>query len=81
MMVYVRVVVNTLLFVNLLSTPNAILEGYGINQTIEKSLERRRTMKVLVAIILIFLVIAIIEVGYVLLLRSLIYKNIIPFLL
>jgi len=54
------------LFVNLLSTPNAILEGYEINQTIEKTLERRMTMKVLVAIILIFLVIAIIEVGYVL---------------
>jgi hypothetical protein len=72
MLVYGQVVVNTLLFVILLSTRNAILEGYGIFQTIEKTLKRRMTMKALVAIILIFFAAALIEVGYVLLLRSVI---------
>jgi hypothetical protein len=72
MLVYGQVVVNTLLFVILLITRNAILEGYGIFQTIEKTLKRRMTMKALVAIILIFFAAALIEVGYVLLLRSVI---------
>jgi hypothetical protein len=72
MLVYGQVVVNTLLFVILLSTPNAILEGYGIYQTIEKTLKRKMTMKALAAIILIFFAAAVIEVGYLLLLRSVI---------
>ena len=72
MLFYGHVVVNTLLFVILLSTPNAILEGYGIFQTIKKTLKRRMTMKALAAIYLIFFVAALVEVGYVLLLRAVI---------
>jgi hypothetical protein len=72
MLVYGQVVVNTLLFVILLSTPNAILEGFGIFKTIEKTMKRKMTMKALVAIYLIFFVAALVEVGYVLLLRKVI---------
>jgi hypothetical protein len=72
MLVYGQVVVNTLLFVILLSTPNAILEGFGIFKTIEKTLKRKMTMKALVAIYPIFFVAALVEVGYVLLLRAVI---------
>ena len=70
MLVYGQVVVNTLFFVILLSTPNAIIEGYGIYQTIEKTLKRKITTKALIAIYLIFFAAAVIEVGYVLLLRA-----------
>jgi hypothetical protein len=72
MLVYGQVVVNTLPFVILLSTPNAILEGFGIFKTIEKTMKRKMTMKALVAIYLIFFVAALVEVGYVLLLRAVI---------
>jgi len=72
---YVGLVLNffpqrTLVFVILLSTPNAVIEGYGIFKTIEKTLERRMTLKALAAIYLIFFVAAVIEVGYVYLLRA-----------
>ena len=72
MLVYGHVVVNMLFFVILLSTPNAILEGYGIFQTIEKTLKRRMTLKALVAIYLVFFVAALVEVGYMLLLRTIV---------
>ena len=72
MLVYGQVVVNTLLFVILLSTPNAIIEGYGIFKTIEKTLKRNMTTKALVAIYLIFFVAALVEIGYMLLLRAVI---------
>ncbi len=72
MLVYGQVVVNTLLFVILLSTPNAIIEGYGIFKTIEKTLKRSMTTKALVAIYLIFFVAALVEIGYMLLLRAVI---------
>ena len=72
MLVYGQVVVNTLPFVILLSTPHAILEGFGIFKTIEKTMKRKMTMKALVAIYLIFFVAALVEVGYVLLLRAVI---------
>lgn len=58
-----QVFVNTLILVILLSTPNAILEGYGIFQTIEKTLKRKITLKDLAIIYLIFFIAAIIEVG------------------
>jgi len=70
MLVYGQVVVNTLAFVILLSTPNAIIEGYGIFQTIEKTLKRKMTLKALVGIYLIFFIAAVIEVGYVHLLMA-----------
>ena len=65
MLVYGQVFVNTLVLVILLSTPNAIIEGYGIFQTIEKTLKRKMTLKDLAVIYSIFFVAAVIEVGYV----------------
>ena len=70
MLVYGQVCVDTLVLVILLSTPNAILEGYGIFQTIEKTLKRKMTMKALVGIYTIFFVAALIELVYVHLLRA-----------
>jgi len=72
MLVYGQVFVDTLALVILLSTPNAIIEGYGIFQTIEKTLKRKMTMKALVGIYTIFFVAALIEVGYVHLLRAIV---------
>ena len=72
MLVYGQVFVDTLALVILLSTPNAIIEGYGIFQTIEKTLKRKMTMKALAAIYMIFFVAALIEVGYVHLLRAIV---------
>jgi hypothetical protein len=71
MLVYGQVVVDTLLFVVLLSTPNAIIEGYGIFKTIEKTLKQKMTTKSLVWIYLIFFVAALIEVGFVYMLSTL----------
>jgi hypothetical protein len=56
----------------LLSTPVAVIEGYGIYQTIKKTLQRKMTTKSLVLIYLIFFVAAIIEVGFVYLLRAIV---------
>ncbi|PVX24818.1 MAG: hypothetical protein CW691_06340 [Candidatus Bathyarchaeum sp.] len=70
MLVYGQVFLSTLVFVVLLSTPNAIIEGYGIFQTIEKTLKNKMTIKALVSIYLLFFVAAVIEVGYVYLLRG-----------
>ena len=72
MLVYGQVFVDTLALVILLSTPNAIIEGYGIFQTIEKTLKRKMTMKALAGIYTIFFVAALIEVGYVHLLRTIV---------
>jgi len=72
MLVYGQVFVNTLALVILLSTPNAIIEGYGIFQTIEKTLKRKMTLKALAAIYMLFFVAALIEVGYVYLLRAIV---------
>jgi hypothetical protein len=72
MLVYGQVCVDTLALVILLSTPNAILEGYGIFKTIEKTLKRKVTMKALAGIYTIFFVAALIEVGYIHLLRAII---------
>jgi hypothetical protein len=72
MLVYGQVFVDTLALVILLSTPNAIIEGYGIFQTIEKTLKRKMTIKALVGIYTLFFVAALIEVGYVHLLRTIV---------
>ena len=69
-LVYGQVFVQTLLLVILLSTPNAILEGYGIFQTIERTLKRKMSLKALAAIYTIFFIAAVIEVGYVQLLMA-----------
>jgi len=71
-LVYGKVFVETLLLVILLSSPNAIIEGYGIFQTIERTLKRNMTTKSLAGIYLLFFVAALIEVGYVYLLRAMV---------
>ncbi|MDG6221754.1 MAG: hypothetical protein QCH99_00645 [Candidatus Bathyarchaeota archaeon] len=71
-LVYGQVFLNTLIFAIILSTPNAILEGYGLFQTIKRTLNRKVTTKALAAIYLLFFVAAVIEVGYVYLLRAVI---------
>jgi hypothetical protein len=65
MLVYGQVFVETLPLVVLLSVPNGIIEGYGIFQTIEKTLKRTMTMKDLAIIYALFFVAAVIEVGYI----------------
>lgn len=54
----------------LISTPIAILEGYGIYLTISKTLGRAMSTRDLVFIYSIFLVSAVIEVGFINLLAS-----------
>jgi len=65
MLVYGQIFVENLPLVILLSAPNGIIEGYGIFQTIEKTLKRTMTMKDLAIIYALFFVAAIIEVGYI----------------
>jgi cytochrome bd-type quinol oxidase subunit 2 len=69
-LVYAKVLIETLALFILLSTPNAIIEGYGIFQTIERALKRNMTTKALAEIYLLFLIAALLEVGYVYLLRA-----------
>ena len=49
----------------LVSAPIGIVEGYGIYLTIKKTLSREMTMKSLVYIYVIFLIAAIMEVGFI----------------
>ena len=72
MLVNGQVIIDTLILVILLSTPNAIIEGYGIFKTIEKTLKQTMTLKMLSKIYIIFFIAAIIEVAYVHLLRTVI---------
>ncbi|MFZ7137618.1 MAG: hypothetical protein ACOWW1_04270 [archaeon] len=69
-LVYGQVFLNTLCFAILLSTPNAILEGFGLYQTIKRTLNRKMSTKALVGIYSLFFAAAVIEVGYVYLLRA-----------
>jgi hypothetical protein len=62
--------VDALPLIILISTPIGIVEGYGIYLTIKKTLGREMTMKNLASIYGIFLVAAIMEVGFINLLRS-----------
>lgn len=64
-LVYGQVFVETLPLVILLSAPNGIIEGYGIFQTIEKTLKRTMIMKELAIIYMLFFAAAVIEVGYI----------------
>lgn len=57
-------------FILLISTPIGIIEGYGIYLTIKKTLSRTMSMKDLAYIYSIFLIAAIIEVGFINLLIS-----------
>jgi len=60
-----QVAINTLALVVLFSLPNGILEGYGIFRSIEKTLERKLTLKDLAIVYSIFFFAAILEVGFV----------------
>jgi len=67
---YGGVNVEALPLILLVSTPIGIVDGYGIYLTIKKTLSRAMSMKDLVFIYGIFLVAAIMEVGFVNLLLS-----------
>jgi len=60
-----QIFIENLPLVVLLSAPNGIIEGYGIFQTIEKTLGRTMTMKDLAIIYMLFFAAAVIEVGYI----------------
>jgi len=60
-----RIIIEALPIIFLVSTPIGIIEGYGIYLTIRKSLSRTMTMKDLVGIYGIFLVAALIEIGFI----------------
>ncbi len=60
-----RVIVEVLPTIFLVSAPIGIIEGYGVYLTIRKTLSRKMTMKNLVYIYGIFLVAALLEVGFI----------------
>jgi len=60
-----QIEVNTLALVILLSLPNGLVEGYGIFHAIKKTLKKELEMQDLTLIYSIFLVAAVIEVGFV----------------
>jgi hypothetical protein len=62
--------VEALPFILLISAPIGIIEGYGIYLTIKKTLSRTMSMKDLAYIYGVFLIAAIIEVGFINLLIS-----------
>ncbi|MGQ9506402.1 MAG: hypothetical protein ACUVTB_00915 [Candidatus Bathycorpusculaceae bacterium] len=64
-LVYGGLTVEALPLILLISTPIGIVEGYGIYLTIEKTLSRTISMKDLAYIYGIFLIAAIMEVGFV----------------
>lgn len=59
------VVVDALPMIFLVSTPIGIIEGYGLYLTIRKTLSRTMTIRGLVSIYGIFILAAIIEVGFI----------------
>lgn len=60
-----QVEVNTLALVVMLSLPAGLVEGYGIFQAIKKTLKKALTMRDLIFIYLLFLIAAVVEVGFV----------------
>ena len=60
-----RIIVEALPTIFLVSTPIGIIEGYGIYLTIEKTLNRTIAVKDLIRIYGIFLIAALIEVGFI----------------
>jgi len=69
-LVYGMVYLDSLAFIVVLSTPNAIIEGFGIFQTIERALRRAMTARGLAGIYGVFFVAALIEVSCVNLLMA-----------
>jgi hypothetical protein len=64
-LIYGGISIEVLPIILLISVPIGIVEGYGIYLTIKKTLSREMTMKSLVYIYVIFLIAAIIEVGFI----------------
>lgn len=64
-LLYGQIVINTLGLVILVSVPNGVLEGYAIFQSIQKTLKRSMTMRDLTFIYFLFLLAAVIEVGFI----------------
>jgi len=68
-LLYGQIVVNTLGLIILVSMPNGIIEGYAIFQSIQKTLKKSITMRDLAFIYSLFLLAAVIEVGFIQVLR------------
>jgi len=64
-----RIIVEALPIIFLVSAPVGVIEGYGIYLTIKKTLSRTITVKDLVYIYGIFIIAAVIEVGFINILR------------
>jgi len=64
-LIYGGISIEVLPIILLISVPIGIVEGYGIYLTIKKTLSREMTMKSLVSIYVIFLIAAIMEVGFI----------------
>jgi len=64
-LIYGGISVEVLPLILLVSTPIGIVEGYGIYLTIKKTLSREMTIKGLVFIYAVFLIAAIMEVGFI----------------
>ena len=64
-----RIIVEALPIIFLVSAPVGIIEGYGIYLTIKKTLSRTITVKDLVYIYGIFIIAAVVEVGFINILR------------
>ncbi len=63
--VFGGVILSGLATVLLLSLPNGLIEGYGIYLTIQKTLKRSMVMRDLLTIYLLFLIAAVVEVGFI----------------
>jgi len=64
-LIYGGVTVEALPLILLVSAPMGMVEGYGIYLTIKKTLSREMTVKSLIYIYVIFLVAAVMEVGFI----------------
>jgi hypothetical protein len=69
MLIYNEVRVDMLAFIVLMSMPNGIIEGYGIFQTLQKTFKQNMQTKDLIFIYTLFFVAAIVEVGFMNMLR------------
>jgi len=63
-LLYGQVLVSSLALIVLISAPNGIVEGYGIFQSIKKTLKKNMTLKDLAFIYSLFFLAAVIEVGF-----------------
>ena len=64
-LIYGGINIEDLPLILLVSAPIGMVEGYGIYLTIKKTLSRKITMKSLVYIYIIFLIAAVMEVGFI----------------